>query len=138
MTTVYTTETPLIAPAPHSFDYATKRSAYVDGCYACLDLNQAAKTAPDNYRHFIYRLKNRWIEMLYRKGLCVQAYEDRGIWQLVFLVDGIRFQWHLPDKVVTWPMKENHSAVFYEWCDDLPRRSRPLGECIALLEWILS
>ena len=135
---VYTTETPLIAPAARSFDYPSKRDAFVDCCYACLDLNQAAKTAPDNYRHFIYKLKNRWVQYLYEKGLCVQAYEDRGIWHLVFLVDSIRFQWHIPDKVVTWPMKENHSAVFYEWCDDLPRRSRPLAESIALLEWCLA
>jgi hypothetical protein len=135
---VYTTTTPFIAPAATSFDYPSKRSAFIDGCYALMDLNQAAKDLPDNYRHFIYRLKNRWIQHLYEKGLCVQAYEDRGIWQLVFLVDGIRFQWHLPDKVVTWAMKENHSAVFYEWRDDLPRRSRPLAECIALFEWCLS
>jgi hypothetical protein len=138
MTIVYTTSTPIIAPALHSFAYATKRDAYVDGCYACLDLNQAAKSAPDNYRHYIYRLKNRWIEMLYRHGLCMQAYEDRGIWHLVYLIDGVKFQWHIPDKVVTWPMKENHSAVFYEYVKDLPRRTRPLAECIALLEWVLS
>jgi hypothetical protein len=72
---VYSTETPFIAPASISFDYPSKRSAFIDGCYACLDLNQAAKSAPDNYRHYIYRLKNRWIQYLYERGLCVQAYE---------------------------------------------------------------
>jgi hypothetical protein len=92
---VYSTETPFIASASHSFDYHSKRDAFVDGCYACLDLNKAAKDLPDNYRHFIYRLKNRWIEMLYRQGFCVQAYEDRGIWYLRFKVDGIVFAWHI-------------------------------------------
>jgi hypothetical protein len=44
----------------------------------------------------------------------------------------------LPDKVVTWAMKENHSAVFYEYVKDLPRRSRPLAEAVALITWLLS
>jgi len=139
MNTVYSTETPIIASRKYHFDYHSKRDAYVDACYACLGLNQVAKAAPDNYRHYLYRLKNRWIEMLYRRGLCVRAeLGERQVWQLVFLVDGVKFQWHLPDQVATWPIKENHAPVYYEWVDDLPMRTRPLEESVALLEWVLS
>jgi hypothetical protein len=139
MNTVYTTETPIIASHKYHFDYHSKRDAYVDGCYACLGLNQVAKSAPDNYRHYLYRLKNRWIEMLYRRGFCVRAeLGERQVWQLVFLVDGVKFQWHLPGQVITWPIKENHAPVYYEWQDDLPMRTRPLEESVALLEWVLS
>ena len=138
MTTVYSTETPIIAPKKYSFNYACKRDAYIDACYACLSLNQIAKTAPDNYKHYIYRLKHRWIEMLWRKGFCVQAeMGERLVWHLVFLVDGIRFQWHLPDQVITWKIKENRAAVFYEWRNDMSLRARPLEEAVALLEWCL-
>ncbi len=63
---------------------------------------------------------------------------ERLVHHLVFLVDGIRFQWHIPDQVVTWKIKENRAAVFYEWQDDLSMRTRPLEESIALLEWVLS
>lgn len=139
MNTVYTTETPRIDTHGYHFDYTTKRSAYVDACYAVLGLNKSAKAAPDNYRHYLYRLKNRWIEMLYRNGFCVRAeLGERQVWQLVFLVDGIRFQWHVPYPTVTWPIKENKAAVFYEWVDGLPMRTRPLAEAVALIEWCLA
>jgi hypothetical protein len=139
MSIVYSTETPKIATKHYHFDYACKRDAYIDACYACLGLNQVAKSAPDNYRYYIYRLKNRWIEMLYRRGLCVRAeLGERQVWLLVFLVDGVKFQWHLPDQVVTWRIKENHAPVYYEWQDDLPMRARSREESAALIEWCLS
>jgi len=138
MTTVYSTSTPIIDTKRYHFEYASKREAYVDACYACLGLNQVAKQAPDSYRHYLYRLKNRWIEMLYRHGFCVQAYEDYWIWHFKFKVDGIVFAWHVPEKAVTWKIKENRSAIFYEWQDGLPMRTRPLEESVALLEWCLS
>lgn len=139
MNIVYTTSTPIIAPAARSFDYPSKRDAYVDGCYACLDLNKAAKELPDNYRHYIYRLKQQWIRHLYQKGFCVQAQlDERQAWYLVFVVDGIRFQWHVPDKVKTWQIEEKRAPVQFEYVKDLPRRTRPLAECIALLEWLLA
>jgi hypothetical protein len=137
-TTVYSTTTPIIAQAKHHFKYQHKRDAYVDCCYAILTLNQAAKYAEDNYKFYIYRLKHQWIEKLYRQGFCVQVYEECNIIHFRFKVDGIIFQWHLPVSVVTWPIKENHAAVFYEWHDDLPMRTRPLHEAIALLEWCLA
>ena len=113
MSTVYSTETPIIASRRYQFNYHSKRDAYVDACYACLGLNQVAKSAPDNYRHCLYRLKNRWIEMLYRRGLCVRAeLGERQVWQLVFLVDGVKFQWHVPYPVITWPIRENHAPVY--------------------------
>jgi hypothetical protein len=102
-------------------------------------LNKAAKTASPDMRFFLYRLKNRFIEMLYRRGFCVRAeLGERLVWQLFFLVDGIKFQWHLPDPVNTWGIKENRSAVYYEWYDQLPMRQRPIEEAVALLEWCLS
>jgi hypothetical protein len=138
MLTVYSTETPVIDVKKHRFFYQSKRDAYIDACYACLGLNQLAKVAPDNYRHYLYRLKNRWIEKLYRCGFCMRAeLGERQVWQLVFLVDGVKFQWHVPDMVITCPIKENRSAVFYEWVDNLPMRTCPLEESVALLEWCL-
>lgn len=137
MTTVYSTETPRILTEQYTFDYPSKRSAYVDACYACLGLNQAAKMAPDNYRHAIYRLKNRWIEHLYRQGFCVQAYEDRSIWHLKFKVDGIVFAWHIPEKAVSWRMEAKRGPVSFEYVEGLPMRTRPLEESVALIEWCL-
>lgn len=137
--TVYTTSTPIIAPVKHHFNYARKRDAYTDACYACYTLNQAAKDAPDNLRFLLYRLKNRWIEHLYKSGYCVQAeLNERLVWLLVFKVDGILFKWHLPSQVVTWPIQENRAAVFYNWRDEMPKRSGTLEEAIALLEWCFS
>ena len=75
---------------------------------------------------------------MYEKGLCVQAYEDRRVWQLVYLIDGIRFQWHMPSKIVTWQVEEKRAPVRFEYVKGLPRRTKPLAECIALLEWVLS
>ena len=138
MNPIYTTETPIIATDKYHFDYPSKRDAYIDACYSCLSLNQAAKTAPDNYRHYIYRLKVAWLRHLYQKSFCVQAYEDYSIWHFKFKVDGIVFAWHLPDKVVTWPVKETRGALRYEWQDDMSPRTRSLEESIALLEWCLS
>jgi hypothetical protein len=139
ITVYYSTETPIIASDRYHFDYASKRDAYIDACYAILCLNQAAKSAPDNYRYYIYRLKNRWIEHLYQKGFCVQAMlEDSRVWCLVFLVNGIRFQWHMPDKAVTWRIEEKRAPVQFEYVKGLPLRTRPLEEAIALLEWLLS
>lgn len=138
MNTVYSTETPLIATDKYRFTYPKKRDAYVDACYAVLNLNQAAKSATDNYKHYLYRLKNRWIEMLYRRGFCVRVeMGERQVWQLVFLVDGVKFQWHVPDNVISWPIKENKAPVYYEWQDGLPMRTRSLEESVALLEWCL-
>lgn len=138
MTTIYTTSTPIISAKQYHFNYPCKRDAYIDACYAILVLNKAAKSALPDMRFYIYRLKNRWIEMLYRHGFCVQAYEDRGVWYLKFKVDDILFAWHLPSKVVTWRIKESRGPVWYEYVDDLPLRTRPLEESIALLEWCLS
>jgi len=139
MTTVYSTSTPAIDTRGYHFDYPSKRSAYVDCCYAVLSLNQIAKSVPDNYRFYLYGIINRWIEHLYRCGFCVRAeLGERQVWQLVFLVDGVKFQWHLPYPAITWPIKENKAAVFYEWQDGLPMRTRPLEEAVALLEWVLS
>jgi hypothetical protein len=138
MSIVYTTETPIITTEQYHFTYRSKRDAYVDCCYAILVLNKAAKTASPDMRFFLYRLKHRWIEKLYREGYCVQAEQgERLVWHLVFLVDDIRFQWHIPGQVITWPMQENRAAVFYEWQDNLSMRTRPLAEAIALLEWCL-
>ena len=137
MITVYTTSTPIVPSKKYHFNYASKRNAYVDACYACLGLNQAAKAVPDNYKHYLYRLKNRWIEMLYRRGFCEQAYEDHGVWHLKFKVDGIVFAWHLPSPVVTWRIKEKRGPVWFEYVEDLPLRTRPLEESIALIEWCL-
>lgn len=138
MSIVYTTETPIISSHTYHFDYACKRDAYVDACYAVLALNQVAKSAPDNYRHYLYRLKNRWIEKLYREGYCVRAEQgERLVHQLVFLIDGIKFQWHVPDNAVSWQVKEIRGPVWYEYVDGLPMRTRPLGESVALLEWCL-
>jgi hypothetical protein len=138
MTTVYSTETPIITSKEYSFSYTYKRDAYVDCCYAMLVLNKAAKTASPDMRFFLYRLKHRWIEKLYREGYCVQSEQgERLVWMVTFLVDGIKFRWHIPSQVITWPLKENRAAVFYEWQDDLPMRMRPLEESIALLEWCL-
>jgi len=137
MTTVYSTETPVIDTTRYHFNYASKQDSYVDACYACLGLNQVAKSAPDNYRHYLYRLKNRWIEMLYHRGYCVQAYEDGGIWHLKFKVQGIVFAWHLPEKVVTWKIEVKRDPVWYEYVPGLPLRTRALEESIALLEWCL-
>lgn len=139
MSTVYSTRTPIISSSKYHFNYTCKRDSYVDCCYAILVLNKAAKTASPDMRFFLYRLKHRWIEKLYREGYCVQAEQgERLVWQLTLLVSGIRFQWHIPDQVVTWPLKENRAAVFYEWQDDLSMRMRPLEEAVALLEWVLS
>lgn len=138
MNTVYSTETPIISSQKYHFNYRHKRDAFVDACYCILTLNKVAKSAPPDMRFFLYRLKHRWIEMLYRKGFCVRAEQgERLVWCLVFLVDGIKFQWHVPDQVITWPIKENRSAVYYDWQDDLPMRTKPLTEAIALLEWCL-
>lgn len=138
MNTVYSTSTPIIAIEKYHFDYPSKRDAYVDACYACLGLNQAAKNLADNYKHYLYRLKNRWIAMLYHHGFCVQAYIDRGIWHLKFKVDGIVFAWHLPEKTVTWRIEEKRDPVWFNYIDDLPLRSKPLEEWVALLEWCLA
>src|SRR5215469_6271671 len=100
MSIVYSTETPRIATNKYRFNYPSKRDSYVDCCYAIMALNQVAKGLPDNYRHYLYWLKVRWLEHLYRRGYCVQAYIDQGIWHFKFKVDGIVFAWHLPDKVV--------------------------------------
>jgi len=136
-TTVYTTSTPIITSRKYHFNYASKRDAYVDACYACLGLNQAAKAAPDNYKHYLYRLKNRWIEMLYRRGFCVRVYEDYGLFHFQFKIDGILFAWHVPEKVVSWSVKEKRGPVQYDCVKDLPLRTRPLEEAVALLEWCL-
>ena len=137
MSIVYSTETPIIPSQKYHFNYRHKRDAYVDACYACLSLNQVAKSAPDNYRHYLYRLKNRWIEMLYRRGYCVQAYEDGRVWHLKFKVDGIIFQWHLPEPVVCWPVCEIRGPVWFEYVEGLLMRTMPLTEAIALIEWCL-
>jgi len=137
MNTVYSTETPTISSRKYHFNYYHKRDAYVDACYACLGLNQTAKSAPDNYRHYLYRLKNRWIEMLYRRGYCVQAYEDGRVWHFKFKVDGIVFAWHLPENVVCWRIEKKRGPVWFEYVEGLPLRTRPLDESIALLEWLL-
>jgi hypothetical protein len=138
MNTVYSTETPIIASQKYHFNYRHKRDAYVDACYCILTLNKAAKDASPDIRFYLYRLKHRWIEKLYREGYCVRAeLGERLVWHLVFLVDGIKFQWHLPSQVIDWDIQENRSAVYYDWVHDLPMRTRPLTEAIALLEWCL-
>jgi hypothetical protein len=138
MTTIYSTETPIITTKRYNFTYQHKRDAYVDACYACLVLNQAAKQAVPDMRFYLYRLKNRWVEMLYRRGYCVQAYLDCGTWHLKFKVDGIVFAWHLPERVVSWRIDEKRDPVWFNYIDDLPLRTRPLEEAVALLEWVLS
>jgi hypothetical protein len=140
MNTVYSTKTPIIhSSKQYTFNYACKRESYVDACYCVYVLNKAAKDATPDIRFLLYKLKHRWIEKLYREGYCVQAEQgERLVWHLVFLVDDIRFQWHIPGQVITWDMKENRAAVFYEWQDGLPLRTRPIEEAIALLGWVLS
>ena len=137
MSIVYSTETPIIARAKHHFNYPCKRDAYTDCCKACYALNQAAKMAPDNYRHYLYRLKHRWVEKLYKQGFCVQAYEEYSIIHFKFKVDGIVFAWHLPEQVASWPIKENRQAFNYEWRDEMRTWTGSLEEAIALLEWVL-
>jgi hypothetical protein len=139
MSTVYSTETLIITSHKYHFDYPCKRDAYIDACYAMLCLNQAATSAPDNYRYYIYRLKNRWIQHLYQKGFCVHAMlEDSRVWCLAFLVSGVKFQWHVPEKVVTWRIEEKRAPVQFEYVKGLPLRTRPLAESLALLDWCLS
>jgi len=138
MTTVYSTSTPAIDTRGYHFDYPSKRSAYIDACTACYALNQAAKDAPDNYRYSIYRLKNRWIEKLYRQDFCVQAFEDCNIMHFRFKIDGFIYAWHIPAHAVTWSVKEKRGVVFYEWRYAMPTWHRSLGEAIALLEWVLA
>jgi hypothetical protein len=139
VTTVYSTTTPIIARAKQNFNYPCKREAYVNVCYACYTLNQAAKTAPNGLRFMLYRLKNRWIERLYREGYCVHAeLGERLVWYLVFKVDGILFKWHLPSQRITWPIQENRTAVFYEWRNEMPQREESLEKAVALLEWCLA
>lgn len=138
-TTVYSTSTPAIARTEYHFNYPCKREAYADACTACMALNKAAKDAPDNLRYYIYRLKNAWVKHLYTNGFCVQVeMGERQVWQLVFLVDDLKFQWHLPDNVATWRIKENRRAVFYEWRNEMPTWTKTLDEAIALLEWCLA
>lgn len=138
MNTVYTTETPIIATHGYCFDYPSKRSAYRDACHAMLSLNQAAKSMPDNYRWYIYRLKNRLIETLYRQGYCVQAVLDNTrMYCLKFRIEGKIFEWHMPEKTVTWPIKEIWTGVNFVWREDNSTPTWPLAECIALLEWLL-
>jgi hypothetical protein len=135
----YSTSTPAIARTEYHFNYASKREAYADACTACMALNKAAKDAPDNYRHTIYKLKNRWVEKLYKSGFCVQVeMGERQVWQLVFLVDDLKYQWHMPDNVASWRIKENRTPVFYEWRDEMPTWHRSLEEAIALLEWVMA
>lgn len=139
MSIVYSTETPTIKTNKYHFDYASKRDAYTDACYAMMDINKAAKTAPDNMRLYLYRLKDKWLQRLYEQGYCVRAEQDMWWnWCLVFLVDGVKFQFHLLERHATWPIKENKAAVFFEWRNDLSPQTRPLEECIALVEWCLS
>ena len=138
MSTVYSTETPIIASRRYQFNYHSKRDAYVDACYACLGLNQVAKSAPDNYRHCLWAEKSMDRDALPTRLVCGAELGERQVWQLVFLVDGVKFQWHVPYPVITWPIRENHAPVYYEWQDDLPMRTRPLEESVALLEWVLS
>ncbi len=138
MSTVYTTETPIIDIDKYHFDYPSKRDAYVDACYATMDINKAAKTAPDNIRLYLYRLKNKWLQRLYEQGYCVRAEQDMWWnWCLTYLVDGILFRFHLLERHA-WTIKENKAPIIYEWQDDLSLRTRPLEEAIALLEWCLS
>ncbi len=136
---IYSISTPILDTRGYHFDYPCKRSAYVDCCYALMDLNKAAKSAPDNLRNTLYRLKSRWLRHLYEQGYCVRAEQDEWLaWNLVFLVEGIRFQWHLPARCVTRAIREKRSPVVYEYRKEMPRRAaRPLDESIALIEWIL-
>jgi hypothetical protein len=138
MVAVYSTSTPVIARAKYHFNYPCKREAYVNCCSACYALNQVAKTAPDNLRFMLYRLKIRWVKHLYHCGFCVQAYEDCSIWHFKFKVDGLIYAWHLPDKVVTWQVKEQRAAILYEPRDAMPNWHRSLSEAVALLEWCLA
>lgn len=138
MAIVYSTETPCINTRGYHFSYPSKRSAYLDCCYACLSLNQAAKHMPDNYRWYIYRLKNRLIEMLYRQGYCVQAYLDTTrIWCLIFRIGTNVFEWHMPDAAVKWPIKEIWTGVHFVWREEDQPPTWPLAQAVALLEWVL-
>lgn len=139
MAIVYTTETPRIDTHGYHFNYPSKRSAYVDCCYACFTLNKAAKRMPDNYKHYVYKLKVKLIEMLYRQGYCVEAYLDRmRLWNIKVRIQGKIFEWHLPEKVVTWPIREIWGGVHFEWREDKYVPTWPLAEAIALLEWVLA
>jgi len=138
MSVVYSTQTPIIARKQHTFDYPCKRDAYVDVCYACLGLNQRAKSADPALRFLIYRLKIRWVKHLYQKGYCVQAYlRERGVWCLKFKVDGIIFQWHIPDVCLDWHVEEKMTAIPFTNIPGLPMRTFPMEEALALLEWCL-
>lgn len=54
----------------------------------------------------------------------MQAYEDGSVWHLKFKVDGIVFAWHLPEKVVTWQVKEIRGSVWFEYVEGLLMRTR--------------
>lgn len=140
MNTIYSTSTPILDTRGYHFDYPCKRSAYVDCCYALMDLNKVAKQAPDNLRHYIYKLKQRYLQRLYEQGQCVYAAQDEHLaWDLVYLVDGIQFKFHVPARAVSWPIKENRAPVAYEYRKEMPRRTaRTLAEAVALLEWVLN
>jgi hypothetical protein len=139
MAIIYTTETPRIDTRGYHFSYHTKRDSYLDCCYACFTLNKAAKRMPDNYKHYVYKLKIKLIEMLYRQGYCVRAYfEQTRIWYLQFEIEKKVFEWHLPEKVVTWPIHEFSTGTHFEWREDKTVPFWPLTEAIALLEWCLS
>ncbi len=101
-------------------------------------LNIEAKRMPDNYRHYIYRLKVRYLHMLYRQGYCVQAVlNDKRIWCVKFRIDKKVFEWHMPEKVVTWHMEEISTGVHFEWREENEMPTRPLAEAVALIEWCL-
>lgn len=140
MNTVYSTETPIVGMYNYHFDYPRKRAAYRDACYALMDLNKVAKQAPDNLRHYIYKLKQRYLQRLYEQGQCVYAAQDEHLaWDLVYLVDGIQFKFHVPARSVSWPIKEKRDVVVYEYRKEMPRHAaRSIPEAIALLEWILN
>ena len=111
----------------------------MDGCYACLSLNKAAKKMPDNYKHYVYRIKVKLIETLYKQGYCVNAYLDiTRIWCLKIKIDGKIFEWHMPEKAVTWPIKEIWTGIHFEWREDKSLPQWELAEAVALLEWLLA
>lgn len=136
---VYSTETPIIPAQQYHFDYPSKRDSYLDCCYAVFTLNKAAKRMPDNYKYYVYKLKTRLIETLYRQGYCVEAYfEQKRIWCIKVKIQGKIFEWHLPEKVVTWPMHEILGGTHFEWREDKSIPTWPLAEAVALLEWVLT
>lgn len=71
----------------------------LDAALALWALNFDAKSEQWWRAPTLYRLKARLLEALFRSGYCLRVQVDEqavGLWWLTFVVDGVKFDWHLP------------------------------------------